>query len=172
MGPAIDLGDGAVLVQVVVHGVRVGDEVARVAGEQIVDGVAVVMLLNSNNTWRSGATSAEVTVATLLLGLHEDAGGAQIVAQARPGASRRRVVAPASAGRASRKSSNAPVETVALVDALQSIERLVVLPAPHDRIGKHPRAGETARDRKCGSRSNEDGRRFVVLGSVLQHELV
>ena len=44
VGPASDLDDVAGLVEVIVDGVGIGDEVALVAGEEAVDGRAVVLV--------------------------------------------------------------------------------------------------------------------------------
>ena len=41
-------------------------------------------------------------------------------------------------------------QTVPRVDALEAVQRLVILPAAHDRVGQHPRAGPAAQDGQVG----------------------
>ena len=59
MRPAADLDDRALGVEVVVDLVRVGDEVALVAGEEIVDRFAAWRRVYSNSTCLSGTTATQ-----------------------------------------------------------------------------------------------------------------
>jgi hypothetical protein len=76
MTPAPDLDDVAGCVQVVEDGRGVGDEVALVAGEQAVDGLAVVLLREAVQHMTLGRDEhPEVGALALLLGQDEHPGG-------------------------------------------------------------------------------------------------
>jgi hypothetical protein len=76
VGPACHLDHVAGLVEVVVDGGGVGDEVALVAGEQDVDRLAVVLVRVAVEDVALGRDQdPEVGPPALLLGLDEDAGG-------------------------------------------------------------------------------------------------
>ncbi len=151
MGPAADLDDVAVAVQVVVDGVSIGDQVARVAGQQAVDRRAVVASRVPKQhvlLWRHG--DPEVACATALLGQHEDArrihAQVRLLHRVRPhrlyqrSHQLRQLLMP----RAQRRLRNR--QALSAVDPFQPIERLVVLPAPHHRVGQQARPRHASRD--------------------------
>jgi hypothetical protein len=75
VGPAPDLDDVAGLVEVIVDGVGIGDEVALVAGEETIDGLAVVLVrVAVEDVPPRRDEHPEMGAAALLLGLDEDAG--------------------------------------------------------------------------------------------------
>ena len=113
MSPTRHLDDVAAAVQVVVDGMRVGDQIAAIAGQHAVDGLLVVLgRVRVQDVPLGRDEHPEVADAALLLGLHQDAGGvgAQVRRAERVlphGVDERRVSArPARC--ASRKSSSAP----------------------------------------------------------------
>ena len=75
VGPAVDLFDGAVAVEVIVDDVPVGDEVALVPSEELVDRITVMLPRKFEEHVPSGCHDhPEVFGATLLFRLNENAG--------------------------------------------------------------------------------------------------
>jgi hypothetical protein len=174
MGPACDLDDVAGLVEVIVDGGGIGDEVALVAGEQAVDRVAVVRVRIAIEDVALGRDEhPEVGAPALLLGLDEDAGGVGAQVGLGEGVAQHRLderlgevgelLVPAAHRRAREH------QAVAGVDLRETIQREVVLPAAHDRVGEHPGTGEAAVDRELGRL--RDQRRLVARFVGERHAL-
>jgi len=167
MGPAPDLDDVAGLVEMVVDRVGVGDEVTLVAGEQAVDGRAVVLVrVPVKDVPARRDEHPEVGPATLLLGLHEDTGGVDAQVRLREGVAQHRLdqtlgkvgqlLVPAADRRARE------FEAVAGVDLLLPVERQVVLPAVDDGPGEQTGPSQAALDRPLRRLGGQD-RRFVRI---------
>ena len=148
----------------------VGDEVPLVAGEEMVDGLGVVLVrISIEDVPARRDQHPEVGPATLLLGLHEDARGidAQVglgecVAQHRLDQALGEVgelLVPAADRRARE------LEAVTRVDLLLPIQRQVVLPAIDDGLGEQAGPGEAALDRPLG-RIGDQHRRFVGIDRI------
>jgi len=146
VSPAADLDDVARAIQVVVDGVRIGDQIAGVAGQQAVYGRAVVAArVPKQHVLPRCDCDPEVPGAAALLGLHEDAGRvhAQVWRLHRVRSHRfdqrshqlRELLVP----RAQRRLRDR--QPFAAVDPFQPIERLIVLPAPHHRVRQQGRPG-------------------------------
>jgi hypothetical protein len=116
----------------------------------------------------------EMSVATFLFGLHQDAGGvgAQIRGPPRvephrldDGTSERRRLGVPAAHRRPRQ-----LEALARIDLLEPVERQVILPAPDDGVGDQARPRQAACDGQLGHRRDGD----LGLGAALAifaHEL-
>src|SRR5579872_4424490 len=146
MRPARDLDEGAALVEVVENGVRVSDEVALVAVEQPVDGRRVVLGGVAKEHVALGRDDdPEVATPTFVASLDQDAG--RVRAQIRRGKrvrphrvdERLREIAERLVPAADRRARE--VEPLAAVDALEPMQRQVILPATDDRVGEQAGAG-------------------------------
>ena len=175
MGPAVDLDDVALGVEVVVDDVRVGDEIAAIALEDFVHGVTRVVPreLEEDVAFRRDE-HPEVTCPASFLLLHEHAGGVGtevgLLERVDPHRGDERFCelrerAVPSAHRGLRE-----LETVAGVHVLKTIERHVILPALDDGLGQHSRAGESPWNGKIGRRRDEDIGLGIAL-AIFAHEL-
>ncbi len=133
---------------------RVGDEVAGVAGQKLVDGGAVVALrVPVKSTCLSGATVTQkwpvrqrslASTRTPVASAHSTGcvhGLREHRIDHRPHQLGQLLVPPA-------QRRLRDLQPVAGVDPFEPIERLVVLPAPHDRVGEHPGTRDAALDRQ------------------------
>jgi len=173
--PAVDLDHVPAAVEVVIDAVGVGNEVAVVAGEDIVDRVARVLrrVLEQDVAPRRDH-HPEVARAALVLVLHEHAGRVDAEVRLREavethrlderlGELRERAV-PAAHRRARE------LEPVACVDAFESMERQVILPPLDDRVGEHSGAREPLGNRQLRRLADQNRRLGIVL-SVFGNEL-
>jgi hypothetical protein len=174
--PAGNFDYVALAIEMVVDGVCVSDEVALVAGEQSVDSIAVVVFrvaVKDVLLWRD--EHPEVSVSAALLCLHQHAGrvGAQVrllIGILKHSVDERlgqlsELLMPG-AHRGLRQS-----QTFASVDILEPRQRLVILPAPHDRVSEHARAGNTTIDWQLDRRRRQHLGGRIALAS-LAHELL
>ncbi len=166
--PASDFEDRAVFVQVVVDRVGIGDQIALVAGEELVDGGAIVPGRVAVEHVSSGHDDdPEVAATTLVLRLHEHAGrvGAQIgrrLGVTPHGRDQRldelgELLVPAAQRRAGQ------VHAFALVDLLESMQRQVILESLHRRVGKQPRTREPTLDGQVDRIGHVKFRRGIAL---------
>jgi hypothetical protein len=175
MRPAIDFDDVARHVQVVIDGVRIADEIALVAGEHSVDRIARMLgrVLEEHVAPRRDE-HPEVTDAALLWMLHQHA--RRIGAQVRllEGIAPHRgnewsgelgeLRVPTAHRRARQRQALAPVY------ALESMQRLMILPALDDRVREHARPGKAFGDRQLDGRGDVHLGRGVAL-ALFGHEL-
>ena len=173
MRPATDL-DGALPVKVVVDIVGVGDDVASIIRQERVDGCAVVAARVPVEHVPLGRDQhPEMAVLALVLGEHQDAGRihAHVRLHQRVGehrlddrrCERSQLLVP----RADRRPGQ--LEPLAPVDPFEPIERLVVLPAPDDRLGEQARPGRATFDGQFQRGHHDNPGRLAILG-LLPHE--
>jgi hypothetical protein len=153
VSPTPDFDDVALGVQVVVNGMGIGDEVALVAFEQLVDGGTVVLLgVAVEHMLLRRDQHPEVILSALLLCEHQHAGRIdaevwlaegidQHDGDERPGQLGQLLVP-----RAQRRLRE--IEPLTGIDPFQAVEGLVILPATDDAVGEHARAGEPTLDRQ------------------------
>lgn len=150
--PTATLDDVACLIEVVEDRVRVGDELAGEAAQQLVDGCGIVLRRVAEEHVLLGRHHHEEVSATALLDvLHQHARrvgaevrrvGARVVPHRDDERSRqlRDALVPAADGAA------VHVVALAAVAALHSVQRLMVLPASYDGVGQHAGACDATRD--------------------------
>jgi hypothetical protein len=151
---------------VVVDRVRVGDQVALVAREQLVDAGAVVPRRVVEDDVPPGRHQhPEMPVAALLRRTHEHARRVRAEVRLRERVPAHRVddrlgkIRQLSVPAADRRARE--LDAVAREDALDAVQRLVVLPAPHDRVGEQSRARKPALDRQLRHVGDQHLRRPV-----------
>jgi len=175
--PAADLDDRAVAIEVVVHDVGIGDQVARVAVQELIDGGAVVPLrVGEEDVLVRRDGYPEVAGAAPLLSEHQDTGRVHAQVGLLEGVGAHRVdERPHQLGHllvppAQRRLRD--LQPFPRVDPFQSVERLVVLPATDDSVGEHPRPGDAVLDRHLDGRGREDLRRLAALAVLADVLLV
>ncbi len=175
VAPAADLHHASIDVEVVIDGMRVGDEVAAIARQHPVHGFTVVLRgVAVENVPRGGDDYPEVRALAALARLHQDARRVGAKVRGLEGILPHRVdertrqrgelLVPATDGGARE------LEAFARIDALEPVQRQVVLPAAHDRVGQQARARKTARDRQLERLRRRDPRRRA-RGALLADEL-
>jgi hypothetical protein len=173
--PAVDLHHVAAPIEVVVDGVGVGDEIALVAGEDVVDGVARVVARELEEHVSSGRDEdPEVPCPAPLRVLNENA--RRVDAEVRL---RERVRAHRGHERLDHLGKGAvpsahggarELDAVACGHVLAAVEGHVLLPAPDDRVREHAGSRESSRDGQLERLGDEDFSLRVAL-AILGHEL-